>query len=43
MASEIDPKYCDVIIQRWQDLTNEDAVRAGDGITFSEAVRLKLN
>lgn len=25
-ASELDPKYCDVIIRRWENLTGEKAV-----------------
>lgn len=25
---ELDPKYCDVIIRRWETLTGESAVRA---------------
>ena len=33
-AMELDPRYCDVIIKRWQDLTGEDAVRE-DGVTFN--------
>lgn len=24
--SELDPKYCDVIVKRWEDLTNQEAV-----------------
>ena len=28
--SEIDPKYCDVIIQRWEDLTGKKAVLEGN-------------
>ena len=24
--SELDPKYCDVIVKRWEDLTNQKAV-----------------
>lgn len=31
---ELDPKYCDVIIRRWQDFTGKAAVRAADGATF---------
>jgi site-specific DNA-methyltransferase (adenine-specific) len=23
---ELDPKYCDVIVKRWQDFTGQDAV-----------------
>jgi DNA modification methylase len=34
---ELDPKYCDVIIQRWQDATGVAAVLDGVGSTF-EAV-----
>ena len=32
---ELDPKYCDVIITRWQDFTGESAVLDGDGRTFA--------
>jgi len=31
---ELDPKYCDVIIRRWQDFTGKAAVRDADGATF---------
>jgi DNA modification methylase len=33
---ELDPKYCDVIIKRWQDFTGEKAVHAENGKTFEE-------
>lgn len=33
---ELDPKYCDVIIKRWQDFTGEQATLEGDGRTFDE-------
>uniref|UniRef100_UPI003B5258EB site-specific DNA-methyltransferase n=1 Tax=Roseovarius indicus TaxID=540747 RepID=UPI003B5258EB len=33
---EIDPKYVDVVIRRWQDLTGLDAVHAAHGRAFSE-------
>jgi DNA modification methylase len=33
---ELDPKYCDVIIQRWQAWTGEQAKLGGDGRTFEE-------
>jgi DNA modification methylase len=33
---EIDGHYCDLIIRRWQTLTGDDAVRAGDGRRFDE-------
>jgi len=28
-AIEIDPAYCDVIVQRWENLTGQKAVRNG--------------
>ena len=31
---ELDPKYCDVIIKRWQDFTGKKATMAGD--TYDE-------
>jgi DNA modification methylase len=31
---ELDPKYCDVIIKRWQDFTGHKAVHAETGETF---------
>lgn len=33
---ELDPKYCDVIIKRWQDYTGKKAVRADTGEAFDE-------
>lgn len=33
---ELDPKYCDVIIKRWQDFTGKKAIHAETGTTFSE-------
>lgn len=33
---EYEPKYCDVIIRRWQDLTGKDAVHAETGKTFNQ-------
>ena len=33
---ELDPKYADVIIQRWQEFTQREAVLDGDGRTFEE-------
>jgi DNA modification methylase len=32
---ELDPKYCDVIIKRWQDFTGKDAIHAETGETFN--------
>jgi DNA modification methylase len=32
---ELDPKYCDVVVQRWQNLTGKQATLEGhDGLTF---------
>jgi DNA modification methylase len=33
---ELDPKYVDVVIQRWQSLTSKQATLDGDGRTFEE-------
>jgi DNA modification methylase len=33
---ELDPKYCDVIVKRWQDFTGKIATNAETGESFSE-------
>jgi DNA modification methylase len=33
---ELDPKYVDVIVRRWQDWTGQQAVRETDGAVFDE-------
>lgn len=33
---ELDPKYCDVIVKRWQDYTGKLATLEGDGRTFDD-------
>ncbi|TCS99136.1 DNA modification methylase [Tepidimonas ignava] len=33
---ELDPKYVDVIVRRWQDYTGEQATRAADGVAFDD-------
>lgn len=42
---ELEPKYCDVIIKRWQDFTGKKAVHVETGKTFEElkAIREKNN
>jgi hypothetical protein len=35
-AVELDPKYVDVIVRRWQDYTGKQVVLDGDGRTFDE-------
>jgi DNA modification methylase len=39
---EYEPGYCDVIIQRWQQLTGKVATRAHDGMAFDEVAELRL-
>ena len=34
---ELDPKYVDVIVRRWQDFSGGEATRLGDGVTFDQA------
>jgi hypothetical protein len=33
---ELDPKYCDVAVKRWQEFTGKTATLEGDGRTFAE-------
>ena len=33
---ELDPKYVDVIVRRWQEFTGQEAKRAGDGAKFAD-------
>jgi DNA modification methylase len=42
---ELDPKYADVAIQRWQDFTGKEATLEGDGRTFAavKAERLAMD
>lgn len=35
-AMELDPKYCDVIVKRWQEFAGKTAILEGDGRTFDE-------
>jgi DNA modification methylase len=36
LSMEIDPRYCDVIVRRWQELTGEGATLEVDGRSFAE-------
>ncbi len=36
LAMEIEPKYADVTIRRWQAFTGRDAVHVETGLTFDE-------
>jgi hypothetical protein len=33
---ELDPKYVDVIVRRWQDWTGQQATRESDGVAFDD-------
>jgi DNA modification methylase len=35
---EIEPRYCDVIVKRWQDWTGQQATREADGVAFDDLV-----
>ncbi|MFW8566170.1 site-specific DNA-methyltransferase [Orrella sp. 11846] len=37
---ELDPKYVDVIVRRWQEFTGEQAHRLSDGVAFDELVEV---
>ena len=39
---ELDPKYCDVIIKRWQDFTGQEATLEGSGETFNTLSEKRL-
>ena len=36
MLMELDPRYVDVIVKRWQDYTGKKATREADGVAFDE-------
>lgn len=36
MLMELDPKYCDVIVKRWQEFTGKDAIHKASGKTYNE-------
>jgi hypothetical protein len=36
---ELDPKYVDVVVERWQGLTGKKATLEGDGRTFEAVAR----
>jgi DNA modification methylase len=39
---ELDPKFVDVVVQRWQTLTGKEAVLDGDGRTFAELAKVRI-
>jgi DNA modification methylase len=40
---DIDPKYCDVIVRRWQEFTGKQATLGEDGRTFDEVSGERLS
>jgi DNA modification methylase len=38
-AIELNPAYCDVAVMRWQQATQQRAVRESDGMTFAQAAK----
>jgi DNA modification methylase len=38
---ELDPKFIDVVVQRWQNLTGKSATLGGDGSTFEHVKSLR--
>ena len=36
LLMELDPRYCDVIVKRWQEFTGKQAVHADTGKPFAE-------
>ncbi len=39
---ELDAKYCDVIVRRWQSFTGKQATLAGDGRSFDEIAEERI-
>ncbi len=39
---ELDPKYVDVVVQRWQTLSGKEAILDGDGRTFAEIAKERI-
>lgn len=39
MIMELDPRYCDVIVRRWQEATGQEATLESTGKTFEELSR----
>ena len=36
LLMELDPRYCDVIVKRWQEFTGKQAIHAETGKPFAE-------
>ena len=39
---ELEPKYCDVIIARWQEFSGKEATHNSTGKTFAELSRTRI-
>jgi hypothetical protein len=39
----LEPKYCDVIVRRWQEFSGKQAVLEGDERPFRELAAERLN
>ena len=39
---ELDPKYVDVIVKRWQEYTGKEGTLAGEGRTFARIAEERL-
>jgi hypothetical protein len=39
---ELDPPYCDVIVQRWQEATGKEAALDASGRTFAKLGKARL-
>ena len=42
LGCELDPKYSDVIIRRWQSFTGKEATLESDGRTFNEVAEERI-
>ena len=42
LTMEIDPRYCDVIVRRWQEATGEEATLDLSGRTFAKVAKARL-
>ena len=40
---ELDPKFVDVIVKRWEEYTGQQAVREGDGVKFVELTTIAID
>jgi len=40
---EIDPHFCDVIVQRWQNLTGQEAILESEERSFSEVAEDRVS